>query len=268
MKVGIVVLSWNSKELIGQCLTGLYRYEPNSMVYVVDNASRDDSCSYITANFPQVNLIRAPLNLGFSDGNNLGIQQALTDGCEAVFLLNNDTIIDEAFIGDAVKVAESKPEIGIVGPVIVEGESPEEIQCAGGQIRLWTARFDYHEQGSKYVKQERVVSVGYILGAAMLIKREVIEKIGYLDQEYYPAYVEEADFCYRAKVAGFRSVVSYGSRVRHLGGKSSGDKGTEFRRMMVHRFLFAVRHLNPAQFMIASVDICLRVFIRKFMRKS
>lgn len=262
MIIGVVVLSWNSKAFINKCLDGLFIYE-KVKVYVVDNNSEDGSPDFIAKNYPGAVLIRSVANLGFALANNVGISRALKDGCEAVFLLNNDVIIDEPFISGCVDILENNPLVGIVGPVIVEFDKPNIIQCAGGRISLWNLFFPYINRGKEYRKEDRLEKVDYVLGAAMLIRKEVFDKIGVFDPEYYPAYVEEADFCYRAKLSGYRCAVYYGTRVRHIGGKSSGGLANSFRRMMVNRFRFAVKHLGPAYFFFVSQAVVLRVILKK-----
>jgi len=264
MRVGIIVLSWNSKALVDQCLSGLLKFE-GSPVYVVDNGSEDGSADFIAQKYPTVTLIKSPVNLGFASGNNLGIKQALSAGCDAVFLLNNDTIIDEPFLEPCVRILVQDASVGIVGPVVVEGHRPDLVQCLGGKITLWNLGFPYIGAGLPYKKSNKVEQVGYVLGAAMLIRREVVVATGGLDPEYYPAYVEEADLCYRASLKGYRSVVSHAARVRHIGDSSSGGKVNSFRRYTANRFLFGLKHLGPGRFLIASSWMVLRTFARKLM---
>lgn len=264
MRVAIILLSWNSKQMLGDCLRGLLKWE-SSPVYVVDNSSEDGSPEYIVENFPTVHLIRSPINLGFAAGNNLGIKKALQDGCDGVFLLNNDTIIDKPFLQPCVEVLQKDPSVGIVGPVIVEGESPDVIQCRGGVISPWRLSFPYLGAGEKYVYSDNYSQVGYVLGAAMLIRKEVIEKTDGLDPEYYPAYVEEADLCYRAGLLGYKSVVTHSARVRHLGAKSSGGEATSFRRFTSNRFLFALKHLGAVKFLVVGLTIVGKVFLKKII---
>jgi len=266
MKVGIIVLSWNSKKFIDVCLNGLLKHE-SSPVYVVDNGSVDSSPDHIKNNFPQVILICSPVNLGFASGNNLGIQKALQDGCDAIFLLNNDTIIDEKFIQSCLNVLKSNPSIGIVGPIIVEGNNPDIIQCRGGKISLWNLGFPYIGRGEKYERQDYFKPVDFVLGAAMLIRREVIEKTGGLDPEYYPAYVEEADLCYRARLLGYKTVIYYGTRIRHLGKMSSGSHDDYIRLLTSNRFLFGLKHLDSLRFLLAGQIIVWKVFLKKIVKK-
>ncbi|MCX5679366.1 MAG: glycosyltransferase family 2 protein [Candidatus Omnitrophica bacterium] len=266
MKVGIIILSWNSKGFIGNCLDGLLKFE-TSKIYVVDNNSTDGSVDYIARDYPEVALIRSVSNLGFAAGNNVGIECALKEGCEAVFLINNDTIIDEPLVPSCVKILEDDPSVGVVGPVIVEADNPEVIQSAGGRISLWNLNFPYIKKGKRYLRSDHIEAVSYVLGAAMLIRKSVIEKNEGFDPEYYPAYVEEADFCYRAFLSGYKNMVYYGSRVRHIGSKSSGGRENAFRRMMVNRFLFGIKHLGFFRFFLASQFIVLRVMIKKLIRR-
>lgn len=267
MKTAIIIVNWNGRELTQQCLEGLALWEPSAQIYVVDNGSTDGSSDHIKCNFPSINLITSPTNLGFGGGNNLGIKRALEDGYDAVFLLNNDTIIDEPFL----EIIESQcvsPSIGVIGPVVVDGYDPGTIQCRGGRVSLHFSSFPYLGQGEIFVKSNMISEVGYVLGAAMLVKKEVFEAIGMFDQEYFPAYVEEADLCYRAKLSGFGSYISHSARIRHIGGQSSGGSDSEFRRMMKNRFLFAVKHGNAFQFLTSSLVIALRVFIKKMSSGS
>jgi GT2 family glycosyltransferase len=263
LKAGVIVLSWNSREFIGDCLDGLRRWEPGRHAYVIDNGSTDGSPEYIQRAYPDVTLACLPTNLGFASANNLGIQRALADGCGVVVLLNNDTVIDEEFIQPCVEILEKESSIGIIGPVIVEGDRPEVVQCRGGRISLWTLDFTYLGQGEAFNRQPRWEPVGYVLGAAMLIRREVIERTGGLDPEYYPAYVEEADLCFRARRMGYGIAVYHGTRVRHLGAKSSGSRETSFRRLSANRFRFGLKHLGAIRFAVASQCIILRVIVHK-----
>lgn len=266
MHVGIIILSWNSKSFIGECLRGVLHHEPQCRVYVVDNGSTDGSVEYLVKEYPSVRLIQSPGNLGFAGGNNVGIRYALAEGCSAVALLNNDTVIDEPFLGPCVKVLQERRDIGIVGPIIVEANEPDRIQCRGGRISAWRLDFAYIGQGERYVRSDCVEQVDYVLGAAMVIRREVIERTGGLDPEFYPAYVEEADLCYRARLLGFDSVVCHASRVRHLGGRSSGGNDVSRKRYQANLFRFALKHLGSVRFLIATPSLVLKVALRKLMR--
>jgi GT2 family glycosyltransferase len=264
MKTAIIIVNWNGRELTQQCLEGLSLWEPNVAIYLVDNGSTDGSVAHLSSLFPSVIVIESSTNLGFGGGNNLGIEKALEDGFDAVFLLNNDTIIDEPFL-EIIESQSDDPSIGIIGPVVVDGYGPETIQCRGGAISLSFSSFPYLGQGEVFAKTNIVSEVGYVLGAAMLIKKEVFDSIGMFDQEFFPAYVEEADLCYRARLRGFRSYISHSVRIRHIGGQSSGGSDSEFRRMMKNRFLFAIKHASAVQFVLSALVISARILIKKIL---
>jgi GT2 family glycosyltransferase len=263
MKVGIVVLSWNSREFIGACLAGLRRHEPSSPVYVVDNGSTDGSPDMVARAHPEMTVIPLPANLGFAGGSNVGVARALADGCDAVALLNNDTVIDEPFIDSCARLLDEHRQIGIVGPVIVEAENPAVVQCRGGRIGLWTLDFAYQGAGETFERADRYDTVDYVLGAAMIVRREVLEATGGLDAEFFPAYVEEADLCFRARRLGYRSVVYHGARVRHVGAKSGGTPAASFRRFTVNRFRFGLKHLGALQLLVATQAIVVRAVAHK-----
>jgi GT2 family glycosyltransferase len=263
VKVGIVVLSWNSREFIGACLAGLRRHEPTSPVYVVDNGSTDGSPEIVARAHPEMTVIKLSANLGFAGGNNVGVARALADGCDAVALLNNDTIIDEPFIDSCARLLDERLEIGIVGPVIVDADNPAVVQCRGGRIGLWTLDFGYEGAGEKFERADRYDPVDYVLGAAMIVRREVLEATGGLDAEFFPAYVEEADLCFRARRLGYRSVVYHGARVRHIGAKSGGTPAASFRRFTVNRFRFGLKHLSALQLFVATQAIVVRAIAHK-----
>lgn len=260
----VIVLSWNSKAWIADCLRGLLANEARP-VYVVDNGSSDGSPELIARDFPGVRLIRSPANLGFGGGNNLGMKAAFEDGCDAVFLLNNDTIIDQPFIEPCITSIMRDSTPGIIGPIIVEGNAPDLVQSRGGNIGLWTLDFSYRGRGEAYVPSETVEAVDFVLGAAMLIPRRVYEETRGFDEEFFPAYVEEADLCFRARKAGFRSSICHASRVRHLEAASSGGRDRSFRLYTANRFRFAVKHLGPIRFFVASQCVVIRTFAHKIM---
>lgn len=267
MRCAVIVLSWNSEQMLRVCLQGLLAVETRR-VYVVDNGSVDESPAMIAQDFPEVILIRSPGNLGLAEGNNVAIRRAIADGADAVFLLNNDTIVDEPFIDACLEVLRDYPDVGVVGPVVVEGDSPEVVQSAGGSWNLWTVTMPFRGRGTEFRRSNRVEFVDWVLGAAMMIRSNVVAAAGgALDAEFFPAYLEEAEFCYRAHKAGYRSAVTYAARVRHIGGQSSGGRSVAFGRMMVNRFRFATKHFGPVRFISASLVIVLRTALSKVKHK-
>jgi GT2 family glycosyltransferase len=173
---------------------------------VLDNGSNDDSVAQIRAVLPELyypaELIENGYNLGFAEGNNVGIRKALSEGADYVLLLNNDTEIAPDFIEPLVKMAQSNPNIGITGSKIYYFDAPELIWSAGGIIGKSgaTHQLGVNQPDSPEFNQLR--KVDYVSGCAMLVKRAVIEKVGMLDARFF-AYYEETDWCARTTKAGF-----------------------------------------------------------------
>src|SRR5579859_3091178 len=205
-RVAIVVLNWRQVDDTLACLESLRGLDyPCYQVIVVDNGSADGSAERIRQSFGNVTLIENPLNLGFAGGNNIGIGHSLRDGAEFVLLLNSDTEVSADLLRELVNAAEADRTIGMLGPKIYYHEQANVIWSAGGTLSR------YGEPGHLRVDEldepsgDRIQDVDYVTGCALLVRREVIEKIGLLDERFF-IYFEEAEWCSRARRAGFRVV--------------------------------------------------------------
>jgi GT2 family glycosyltransferase len=263
VKTACLFVTWNSEQFLADSIGRLLQFVSPEDILVVDNGSTDNTVATLTREYPRVTLIPLPVNTGFAGGNNVGMRAAIQKGYDAVYLLNIDTIIDEDSIRPCLRVLESHPDVGIIGPVVLEANQDNVIQCEGGAIHPTRASFPYRKRGTHFQRQSGIVDVGYVLGAAMMIRRKVIESIGYLDEDYFPAYVEEADFCFRARRAGFRSVIALDTAIRHIGEQSSGGRLKANNRIATHRFYFAIKHSGPAAFFAASIAIVARAVFWK-----
>jgi len=263
MKIAVIIVTWNSIKFLDNSIGKIAKY--SSDIYVIDNGSRDGTPEYIKKNYPNVNLIELPVNVGFSIANNYGIKIAFNNGFDGVFLINVDTIIDEDIINPLEQILENDKDIGIIGPVVVEADAPDIIQSNGGKFHLWCLSFPYSDRGKIFERRNGILLVDYVLGAAMLIRRELYELIGGFDEDYFPAYVEEVDLCFRAHQKGFKCAIHQGVRIRHIGKQSSGGRDKEFQRMMRNHFLFAIKHLGALRFFFSSFIISLRVLYYKII---
>jgi GT2 family glycosyltransferase len=214
--VYVIVLSWNGKNDTLECLASLQQLTyQNARIVVVDNASCDGTVDAIHLAFPNAELIVNASNLRFAEGNNVGIRWSLERRAEYVLLLNNDTVVDPEFLSHLVEAAENKEQIGIAGPKIYYFDDQKRIWFAGGLIKWWRGRVTHI--GIREVDNGRydtTTVVDYITGCCMLIKRNVIETIGMLDEQYY-IYGEDVDLCIRASRSGYKSVYVPSSRVWH-----------------------------------------------------
>lgn len=252
--VSIIILNWNGLLDTLECLESLKRVTyPNYQVVVVDNGSRNDEGQVIKQKFPKIHLIQNKKNEGFAEGNNIGIRYAVGYRPEYFLLLNNDTVVSPGFLDTLVDYTKAHPEVGIVGPKILYYES-DTIWFNGARLYSWLGLFRHLEFGTKNSesKIKEPQTVDYISGAAFLIKRKVIEEIGLFYAPFF-AYYEETDWCFRAKKAGYKSVVIPQSVIWHKVAASAGDKGKNNLNAFQAYFyarnarLFAKRNLKGLQ---------------------
>jgi len=230
--LSIIMVSYNTEAILKKALTRVYAQKQfnDFEVIVVDNASRDGSCDMVKRDFPQVRLIEHDTNAGFAAGNNLGI--AVARG-EHVLLLNSDAFVFDDSLKASVDYMNAHPEVGIMGAQLVceDGspqpsarEFPSPMQkwrvLSGLESRRpsYETYFDYYQADDVQIPEAR--KVGWVPGTYFLIRREVIDAIGLLDERFF-MYFEEVDYCYRATQAGWDIVFNPAITVIHLGGQSS-----------------------------------------------
>ncbi len=166
-------------------------------------------------------LLTTHSNLGYSGGNNIGIKQALNTVTDYVFILNPDTTIEKNALTKLVELGELEPGIGIIGPAIDEGNKI----VYGGKIEWLKPELIHSTIPPLNTKYLTLNTKKYIPGAAMLIKRNVIEKIGLLDERYF-LYFEDADYCLRARKAGYKLAIVPKTLVHHKPSSSTSSLGS------------------------------------------
>lgn len=195
---------------------------PNKEVIIVDNGSTDASIDIISNEFPDFRLLKNSKNLGFSVGMNIGIQESQGD---LILLYNNDAIAQRASLSKMIKTILSKNEIGIVGGLILYNEPNDIIGSRGGKFDPITGMIWAQEHGKKLVAKSHlektpVTDLDYISGCVLLIKREVIQKIGLLDEESLICG-QDLDWCLKARRVGFKCVLNPSAVIWHIGSFSS-----------------------------------------------
>ena len=216
-KVGIVILNWNGLEDTSACLASLAAVDyPEVEVVVVDNGSTDGSPDHIRERFPEVMVLETGRNLGYAGGNNVGVRYALDRSADYVLLLNNDTEVAPDSLRRLVEAVEADPRAGVAGPTIYYHDRPELIWSAGGAIdwRRGSTRMvglDEPDRGQFGVTPREV---DFVTGCAMLIRREVLERVGLLDERFF-LYYEEVEWCVRARRAGYRILHVPAARIWH-----------------------------------------------------
>ena len=220
---------------------------------ILDAATEDNG-----SNREQVTLIHTGANLGFAGGCNVGMQFALQDGeCRYVWLLNNDTVVDPEALSRLVATSAHDSSVGMCGSLCVYYREPDRVQAPGGMpINTWTGRVDpphgLRRAGvAEYVRTKRI---DYLNGASMLITRECLESVGFLNEQYF-LYFEEIDITLRA--AG-RYTITYdlGSIVYHKQGASAGTASArKDRSVMAERFGVRSRVLLARRFFPARLPV-------------
>lgn len=213
----IVLLNWNSAEETIAAVHSVRAMDyPNYRVLIVDNASHDDSLTRLRPLVSEdLELLESPINSGYTGGCNQGMKRALEMTAKYVWLLNNDAVVAPHTLSSLVSLAEIDPAIGLVTPRIASLDE-DRLTFAGGIISIKDRL--YNETHDPEVAREwdlHYRQSGLVIGTAMLIRTEVIRKIGMLDTRFF-AYFEDIDYSARSAQAGFRNVVDPDSVVRHL----------------------------------------------------
>ncbi|OGD86947.1 hypothetical protein A2Z23_01645, partial [Candidatus Curtissbacteria bacterium RBG_16_39_7] len=230
----IIIVNFNTKELLKKCLSSIFKLtkEISFKVIVVDNASTDSSTKMVLDEFSQVELIQNKKNFGFGKANNQGIKKALG---KYIFLFNSDAYLEDNVLPRLVQRMEEDTKIGALAPQILNPNHTIQQSCGFlpdlPQVFLWMTFFDdlpggqflkpYHVDHDVFYKKER--EVGWITGAAMMFRREALEKSGFFDEKIF-LYGEEVELAKRIKDAGFKVILSPVASITHLGRGSMEKK--------------------------------------------
>jgi GT2 family glycosyltransferase len=245
-RVEIVLLNLNGYNDTRACLESLANVNyANFGVIVVDNGSTDGSGARLQREFPDVQVLESKENLGFSAGNNLGIEHALSKSAAYVLLLNNDTVVDPAFLSRLVETGERAPQVGILGPKICYASEPKRVWYAGGNVNYAAGMCTHRGQGELDFDDRfsRVEQTQFVTGCAMMVKACVFQDVGLLDARLF-VYWEDADFCMRAQKAGYRFVFVPLALVWHKISSTCGPESSFTRYLFTrNHLLWVARHI-------------------------
>ncbi len=284
MRVAVVVVSYNTRDLLAACLRSVYASPlpagAELTVVVVDNVSTDGSADLVTQQFPHARLIASPANLGFTGGNNLALHAlgfdvtppasaplvATQDGGsrpDAVLLFNPDAELVADALSHLVEFLASTPTVGICGPRLQYGDGSFQhgafrfpglvqvfldlfpLEGVRGAGALWARLYDSRLNGRYPAAKWRghtPFPVDFVLGAALCIRRDVIERIGGLDDGFF-MYCEEMDWCLRCRQAGWQVYALPAAQVIHHAGQSSRQvRWDAYERLWRSRLRFYTKH--------------------------
>lgn len=223
-KVAVVILNWNTRVLLERFLPGLEKSlrGQDAELIVADNASRDDSVSFLRENWPGVRLIVLDENYGFTGGYNRALAQVEAD---YYVLINSDVEVSDAWLQPLLEWMESNPQCAACGPklhALKDRDSFEYAGAAGGLIDSWGFPFCRGRVMGRLEKDSGQYDGGpspvmWVSGACMMVRSKVWRRLGGLDESFF-AHMEEIDFCWRAQLAGYDVHVVPQSTVWHLGG--------------------------------------------------
>lgn len=231
--LSIVIVNFNAERFLRRCLCSIYEntQDINYEVWVVDNASTDGSLDMLNRKFPEVRVIANHTNAGFAEANNQAIKRAIG---KYILLLNPDTLVVERALDKLVQFMEQTPDTGIIGPKVFDDEIKASVQYSCRRFpTLMNALFGRHSPLTKLfpnnrfskkflmlgLDHSRTMEVDWVSGCCLLIRRELLDQIGLLDEEYR-LFFEDIDICYRAHKAKRKIIYYPKAHVVHFIGKS------------------------------------------------
>ncbi|HHT9132399.1 MAG TPA: glycosyltransferase family 2 protein [Candidatus Tripitaka californicus] len=221
-ELSIIIVNWNTRDLLQECLESLYKTTNVPFdLYVVDNASTDDSPGMVRAQFPQARLVVNQENLGFAPANNQILKGIHTP---FVFLLNPDTVLLEGAITGMLDFLKATPDAAIVAPQYLNKDGTRQNSFDNfpslatellnkGLLRALLPGWFPSKRGN----HKGPLEVESVIGAAMMLRQEVFRQVGFFDEDYF-LYLDESDLCFRLKKAGWRCLHLPHLRIYHVGG--------------------------------------------------
>jgi len=258
-QLGIILLNWNAAEHTARYVKSLREWHRLTFcVYVVDNGSTQGTLQFEENGDIPVCLLKSPINRGYAGGNNIGIRKAIEEGCEYILLLNNDAFISEENVELLLNKLQKNADIGCIGPSIHEGDH---VFLGGRDIGIYPIPRNI---SSHAMKKEEIIYVDYVPGMAFLTRREVIERIGFLDEQFFFSG-EIADFCRRAVKEGFQCAICPKIRADHVLESDNPYRNTLYQYYSLrNRFLFVRKHHAKLRWILEPfwVLVGIRMYIR------
>jgi GT2 family glycosyltransferase len=236
-RISVIIVSYNTKEILLNCLRSLHSQGGNVdlEVFVVDNVSTDGTVAAVRAEFPQYRVIANETNVGFSGANNQAIRMC---SGRYILLLNPDTVLEPDVLTKMVEFMEEQHDVGMVSCKLVTRDGGLDLACRRTFPSLWDglcrasglsqwfpksrllARYNL-----TYLDEDQTCEVDAVNGAFMFARREAVEEVGLLDEDYF-MYVEDLDWCYRFGKSGWKVVYHPAATTVHLKGQSGNPRSS------------------------------------------
>lgn len=230
VRLSICIVTYQSCAYLAKCLESIYANPPEGTfeIIVVDNHSTDGTLEMLEAEYPQVQLIQNPANLGYTRPNNQALHRS---SGRYLMLLNPDTLVLPQTLNQLISFLEKHSKVGICGPKVLNPDGSLQPQCRRGEstplavISYFLGLYRLFPNSSllggyllNYMDEDETHEVAGVSGSCMLIRREILEQIGYLDEQFF-AYQEDADYCFRTRQAGWQVFYVPDAKIIHYGGQ-------------------------------------------------
>jgi GT2 family glycosyltransferase len=257
MDLGIVILNYNTRDLLRDCLRSLQAARGLALdVIVVDNASRDDSVAMARVEFPQIRVFASEINGGYAYGNNLALREYLArpDPPRALMLLNTDTVVPPDSLKLMMDFLDAHPDAGVVGPKLLLRDGSLDLACRRsfptpeisfyrmlGLSKLFPKSKRFGRYNLTYLDENETAQVDSVVGAAMLMRTGALKQAGLLDEDFF-MYGEDLDLALRIKQRGWNAYYYPRAEIMHYKRESSRQSKkaqVEFYRAM---YIFYEKH--------------------------
>ena len=258
MDLSIIIVNYNVKEFLQNLIHSIEKASLNitKEIIVIDNASDDGSVEFIREKFPQIKLIVNNKNLGFGKANNIGLKEAKG---KFILLINPDTIVAEDTFEKMFEFFKSNPETGLAGCKILNPDGTLQLACRRSFPGPWTSFTKvtglssffpksklFARYNLTYLDENQSYEVDAISGSFMMMRKEVYEKVGGFDEQFF-MYGEDLDLCYRIQKAGFKVFYVHTSQIIHYKGESTKRSSLDETKVFYHAMhLFVKKHLSSS----------------------
>ena len=289
MDVSIIIVNWNTKNILRDCLRSVYEQagDVDYEVIVVDNASADDSVEMIKSDFEKVVLLENARNKGFATANNQGMVVAKG---RYVLLLNSDTVVLDGAIAKTVGFADAHLRAGVTGCRVLNADRTLQPTCfmfpsilnmflsSTYLYKLFPKSRFFGRERMTWWDRSDVRQVEVVTGCFMLVRREAIDQVGVMD-EWFFMYAEETDWCYRFRKSGWEVMFTPAGQIIHLGGQSTAKRPVamivqlrlsilKFIRKHNGRLTYLVARILTALFFAVRLPIWLATVLVRPRRRS
>ena len=264
-KIYTIILNYNNYDDTVNCIKSFDTIKEFDIeIILVDNASETecaDKLDEFVADMPHVTYIRNTENSGYAAGNNLGIKEALNRGAKYLAIVNNDVVVNEDSFTACMEILEDE-KVAFAGPAILEFGT-HTIQYTGGMIDYWKLLTPHINEGTEYHRSEETVECDYVGGACMLFRADVIDKLGFIPEDYF-LFWEETEWCANARRMGYKCISTFDGYVDHKGSVTIRKiKGLESYYFERNRVMFSLRNDKN---IVRKTGALIRLFMEAFAK--